>query len=73
MSWYWTALNLLWLLGFVAGEGYAFRGGGLTLSMYVWQMSEAWGPFEFVLGFLAGALATHFYWHWMPPGAGNVG
>lgn len=73
MWWYWTILIVSGIIGFGIGESYAFMKGGLTLSMYLWKMSEAWGPFEFLFGFFVGALGTHIYWHWMPPGASNVG
>jgi hypothetical protein len=75
MNWwiFWTALNLGWLAGFAIGEGYALYTGGLTLSSYVWRLSEAWGPFQFFLGMVAGGLAVHFFWHWLPPGSTSQG
>lgn len=51
--------------------------GYVTLSYFVWRVSQAWGPFQFVLGFAVGlfwgALAVHFWWHWCPPGSVSVG
>lgn len=76
MTWWyvgWTALNLAWVIGFAVLEGWAIKKGGLTLSMYTWILSQAWGPMPFVLGLIVGGLAVHFYWHWMPPGARSVG
>ena len=75
MRWYifWTALNACWLVGFIVGEGYALYTGGLTLSSYVWRLSQDWGPFQFVLGLIVGGLAVHFFWHWLPPGAASQG
>lgn len=67
----------LWLCGivgsFAVGEGLALDTNGETLSMFIWRLSEAWPPFEWVSAFLCGALAVHFYWHWLPPGAVNTG
>jgi hypothetical protein len=69
----WTALNLFWLIGFAILEGYAFKSGGLTLSMYLWRITEAWGAFPFLAGIIIGSLGTHLWWHWLPPGARSVG
>lgn len=73
--WYiaWTGLNAAWVIGFALLEGYAFQTRGLTLSMYVYDLSLYFGPFPFLLGIVVGGLAVHFWWHWLPPGARNVG
>ena len=82
-TWYivWTAMLLLPLVGWVSAfayfEGLALRSGGLTLSMYIWKVSEAWPLFPFVLGLMmglvVGGLSVHFWWHWLPPGALSEG
>lgn len=70
---FWTILNLAWVVGFAIGETYAFMKDNLTLSAYVYDLSVSWGPFQYLLGFVQGGLAVHFFWHWLPSGAKSVG
>lgn len=63
----------LWLLALIASfalfEGAALYSHGLTLSSYVWGLTEAWPPLPYVAGMVSGGLAVHFWWHWLPPGS----
>lgn len=72
--------NLAWVLwfgaiavSFAVLETRGARGKGKTLSRFLWDLSEDWGPTEYLAGFVAGALATHLYWHWSPPGSRSQG
>jgi hypothetical protein len=73
--WYaiWGAWIIALILTFGILEGVALARGGMTLSMFMWELSVDWGPFQFLTGFVTGALAVHFFWHWLPPGASSQG
>jgi hypothetical protein len=69
----WPALLLSWVLSFAIFETVALTHNGLTLSMFTWQVSEAWPPIIWLCGVLVGGLAVHFWWHWNPPSSGQLG
>lgn len=69
----WTAFLLGFILLFAIFETWALMTGGTTLSRYTYEVSKAWPLMPFLLGFLSGGLAVHFFWHWMPPGADSEG
>lgn len=71
LPWIWPLVLLSWIVSFAFFEIVALRYGGLTLSMFTWQLSEKWPPIIWLAGVLAGGLAVHFWWHWAPPG--NLG
>ncbi len=66
----WTALILVNIVIFAILESYALSrsdpDGGITLSRYVWELSQAWPPIVFLLGMLTGILVSHFWWRWNP-------
>jgi hypothetical protein len=53
----------LFLLGY---EAWALTTGGETLSRAMWEMTTAWPPLTFLLGFVCGGLVAHFWWRWDP-------
>lgn len=66
----WTVLIAGAVVIFIAMEGYALMqptpDDGITLSRYVWEISQAWPPIIFVVGWLCGLLTSHFWWRWNP-------
>lgn len=61
--------KLAWLIvaiGLLAYEAYALGTGHETLSRAMWELSQAWGPLQFILGFVVGLLVAHFWWRWDP-------
>ncbi len=69
--WIWTA----WFVGiFGSFAVLEFLGWDtLTLSRYMWNISKEWPLFIFLCGALAGGLAVHLWWHWLPPGSKSEG
>lgn len=57
---------LTWLItigvSFAAFEWYALAHNTTTLSRFVWEISAAWPPFGYIVGFITGFLACHFWW-----------
>lgn len=51
--------------------------GYITLSYFVYRVTQAWPPAIFLMGLAIGlfwgGLAVHFFWHWCPPGSTSVG
>jgi hypothetical protein len=65
MNWYviWSGWLLSLIGSFAFLEGYAlYRADGITLSRFVWIVSEDWPPFIYVCGLVVGFLAAHFFW-----------
>ena len=62
MMWYWVAWMLAIAITFVVGESIAVATNGMTLSRFVWIVSDRFPAFGFFMGFLAGFLACHFWW-----------
>lgn len=54
---------IILLLGF---EAYALMTDGLTFSRFIWTIGERWPLFIYLMGFVNGGLAVHFFWHWDP-------
>jgi hypothetical protein len=74
----WWAWVLVSVFGtFAIFETLALQTGGLSLSMFTWQLGAKFPlaifAFGLVIGLLVGGLAVHFYWHWLPPGAVSSG
>lgn len=71
----WTAMILVNIVVFAVLETYALSRGnpddGLTLSRYVYDITQAWPLAIFLLGLLSGGLAVHFWWHWDPANPGD--
>lgn len=75
MSTPWIVWSVIALLAFAVLEALAFRHPTRlnTLSRSIYDLGRKW-PFSiFLLGFLIGALATHFFWQWCPDGGTGVG
>lgn len=81
----WPLGITLWLtIGWVVFSIFEYLGikhddtkGYITLSYFVWRVTQAWPPSMFLLGFSVGGfwcgLAVHFWWHWCPAGSISVG
>jgi hypothetical protein len=66
----WLAWFLVAVVSFAIFEGYALRTGRIkTLSRTVYDMNQAWPLTSAVIALVMGALLTHFFWHWCPPGS----
>jgi hypothetical protein len=62
----WALVWVVWLAliigSFAFLEGYALEHGTWTLSRFVWETSAAFPPFGYIVGFITGFLACHFWW-----------
>lgn len=58
----WTVWILTIAVSFAVFEGIALSTNGTTLSRYIWNMSAAFPPLPFFVGFGVGFLASHFWW-----------
>jgi len=58
----WAIWLLLIAVSFTALEARALSRGTPTLSRWTWTISKAWPPFPFIVGFIVGFLACHFWW-----------
>jgi hypothetical protein len=66
MSWVWAGI-LVFIAALLLGvEAFTLVTGRLTLSRFIWETSEAWPLFIYLMGFVNGGLAVHFFWHWDP-------
>ena len=75
-------MNLPWILGalgfvafFAAFETLAFKWPTRfnTLSRFVFNLGQNWPLSIFLIGFICGGLAVHFYWHWCPDVGAGLG
>lgn len=62
MQWAWSIWLLVILVSFALMEGFAIKTSRMTLSRYTWTASKAFPPLPFLIGFLVGFLACHFWW-----------
>lgn len=63
MTLYWTIYIVVIVLGgFAVGETYALMTNRMTLSRFVWTLSKAFPLLPFIVGFVIGVLAAHFWW-----------
>ena len=70
-AWIWTVWIAAIALTFAVLEYLGWN--TLTLSRYIWNLSQEWPLFIFLCGALSGGLAVHFWWHWNPPGSNSEG
>jgi hypothetical protein len=51
--------------------------GYVTLSYFVYRVTQAWPPAVFLIGLFVGLfwgiLCAHLWWHWCPPGSVSTG
>jgi hypothetical protein len=75
-------MNTLWIIGtliaigfFAVVESYAFKHPERqnTLSMAIYTIGSKWPLSIWLMGVFCGALATHFFWHFCPPGSISTG
>lgn len=71
----WTLINAAWLAAFAYFEYRALAHGDnkdrVTLSRYVWTIGQKWPLSIWLMGWVCGGLAVHFFWSWCP--AANIG
>jgi hypothetical protein len=58
----WAFWLLIIAVSFAVMEAYSFYDNTSTLSRFIWNVSEAFRPFEYIAGFLTGFLVCHFWW-----------
>lgn len=58
----WVVWALLFIGSFAGLETWALMTGGTTLSRFVWDLSAAFPPFGYFMGFATGFLVCHFWW-----------
>lgn len=73
LKYIWPAVLGSWVFSFAFFETVALSHNGLSLSRFVWNVSEAWPPIIMIFGALVGGLTVHFWWHWNPPSTGVLG
>ena len=61
-GWIWVIWLLAVIFSFAFLEGFALYDHTSTLSRFVWTVSAAFPPIQFIAGFLAGFLCCHFWW-----------
>ena len=66
MRWGWAIILIVITLTLLGVEAFTLITGRLTLSRFIWETSEAWPLFIYLMGFVNGGLAVHFFWHWDP-------
>jgi hypothetical protein len=77
-------MNLPWILGTLGAiaffayfewRAFAHPDRQNTLSRFIWTIGQKWPLSIWLMGMLAGSLATHFFWNWnplcQPPGVGG--
>lgn len=71
-------MNTPWIIGLLAAilffayfEAYAFKHPDRqnTLSRSIYNLGSTWPLSIWIMGMFCGALATHFFWHYCPPGS----
>lgn len=58
----WVAWLLVLIVSFAALETYALRTNHTTLSRFVWIITHRFPLLPFIIGFVVGVLACHFWW-----------
>jgi hypothetical protein len=58
-----------WVMAIIFLNGYewwALATGHQSLSRAMVEMTMAWPPLIFFIGFVVGGLTAHFWWYWNP-------
>jgi hypothetical protein len=66
MRWVWALILAGGSILLLGVEAFSLLTDRLTLSRFIWETSEAWPLFIYLMGFVNGGLAVHFFWHWNP-------
>ena len=75
-------MNAPWIIGlFIAIAFFAFFEWRAfkyplrqnTLSKFIFTIGSNWPLSIWIMGMLAGSLATQFFWHWCPAGSISTG
>jgi hypothetical protein len=67
----WAIVLLTIVILLLTLEAYTLLTGKVTLSRFIWEVGEAWPLFIYLIGFVNGGLAVHFFWHWDPKKTGR--
>lgn len=75
-------MNMPWIVGTIIAlvffayfekRAFDYPNSQHTLSRWIYDIGQKWPLSIWLMGALAGALATHFFWHWCPPGSVSAG
>lgn len=71
----WIIGTIAAILFFIIFEARAFRHPDRqnTLSRAIYNVGASWPLSIWIMGVLAGSLATHFFWHFCPVGSISTG
>jgi predicted outer membrane lipoprotein len=71
----WIVLTVLAIGAFAVFEAMAFRHPDRvnTLSRSIYDLGSKWPLSIWIMGVFCGSLATHFFWHYCPPGSISTG
>jgi hypothetical protein len=58
----WAVWLFLIVVSFSVMEGYSLVDNTSTLSRFVWNITAAFPPFPYLIGFACGFLCCHFWW-----------
>lgn len=78
-DWFWANYWLIGVVGaivfFAIGEYKACQHPEKlpTLSMTIHRLAAKFPITMWVMGFFAGGLTVHLFWHWCPPGSTSFG
>jgi hypothetical protein len=58
----WAVWLFFLIVSFAIMEGASIKHDTSTLSRFVWDLTAAFPPIQYIAGFLAGFLCCHFWW-----------
>lgn len=75
LGWIWLIGLFVAVLFFAVVEAYAFKHPERqnSLSRCVYDIGSKFPLAIWIMGVFAGVLASHFFWHWCPPGSVSTG
>jgi hypothetical protein len=75
-------MNTPWIIGLILAvaffayfekRAFDFPNSQNTLSRAIYNIGQSWPLSIWIMGLFAGSLATHFFWHFCPPGSLSTG